>query len=80
MQNGVTKVEGHYQLPLRFRHENVKMPNNCYQAVQREMSMRKWFKDHQFYDDYFKVMKNIIDKGYAKKVALSHLQIEEGKV
>ena len=67
-----------YHLP--FRHENVKMPDNHHQAVQHAMSMRKCFKDQQFYDDCVKFMKNNIEKGYAKKVALSHLKNEEGKV
>ena len=56
------------------------MPDNRHQAVQRAMSMRKRFKDQQFYYDYVKVMKNIIEKVYAKKVALSCLKTEEGKV
>ena len=80
MEKGVAKVNGHYQLPLPFRHENVKMLDNRHQAVQRAMSVRKCFKDQQFYDDYVKFMKNIIKKGYAKKVALSCLKTEEGKV
>ena len=80
MEKGVTKVDGHYELLLPFRHENVKMPDISHQAVQRAMSMRKNFKDQQFYDDYVKFMKNNIEKGYAKTVALSHLKTEEGKV
>ena len=72
------KVDGHYQLPLPSRHENVKIPDNRHQAVQH--AMRKRFKDQQFCDDYVKFMKNIIEKGYSKKVALSHLKTEEGKV
>ena len=79
MEKGITKVDGHYQLLLPFCNENVKMPDNRHQAVQRAMSLRKYFKDQQFYDDYVKFMKNIIEKGYAKKVALSHLKTEEGK-
>ena len=72
-------MDGRYQLPLPFRHENVKMPDNRHQAVQRAMLMRKRFKDQQFSDDYVKFMKNIIEKGYAKKVALLRLKTEEGK-
>ena len=33
MEKGVTKVDGHYQLPLPFRNENVKMLDNHHQAV-----------------------------------------------
>ena len=44
------------------------------------MSMRKCFKDQQFYDDYVRFMRHIIEKGYSKKVALSCLKTEEGKV
>ena len=80
MEKRVTKVEGHYQLLLPFRHENVKMPDNRHQAVQRATSMRKRFKDQQFYDDYVRFMKNITEKGYAKKVVLLHLKTEEGKI
>ena len=80
MEKGVTKVDKQYQLPLPFRHENVKMPDNRQQAVQRAMPVRKCFKDQQFYDDYVKFTKNIIEKGYAKEVALLCLKTEEGKV
>ena len=80
MEKGVTKMDGHYQLPLPFRHENVKLPDSRHQAVQCAVSMRKRFKDQQFYDDYVKFMKIIIEKGYAKKVTLLHLKTEEAKV
>ena len=80
MEKEVTKVEGHYQFPLPFRRKNVKMLDNHHQTVQRAMSMRKHFKDQQFYDDYVKFMKNITEKGYTKKVALSRLKTGEGKV
>ena len=50
------------------------MQDNHHQAMQCAR-----FKDQQFYDDYVKFMENIIEKGYAKKVALSHLEIEEDK-
>ena len=36
---------------LPFQHENVKMPDNHHQTVQHAVSMRKCFKDQQFYDD-----------------------------
>ena len=80
MEKGVAKVDGHYQLLLPFRHENVKMPDSRHQAVQHAMSMRKHLKDQLFYDDYVRFMKNIIEKGYAKKVALPCLKTEGGKV
>ena len=80
MEKGVIKVEGHYQLLLLFRHENVKMPDNRHQAEKHAVPMRKCFKNQQFYNNDVKFMKKIIEKGYAKKVALSHLKTEKGKV
>ena len=72
-------VNGHYQLPLPFREDNVKMPNNREQAEQRSRWIKKKFANKQFKEDYVTFMNDIISKGYARKVPESNIKVEEGK-
>jgi hypothetical protein len=34
-EQGIRLVDGHYELPLPFRKENIDLPNNRSQAIQR---------------------------------------------
>jgi hypothetical protein len=62
-------VDGHYQLPLPFRHDNVQMPNNRSLAVQRAASVkRKLAVNPQYKNDYTKFISDMIDKKYARRV------------
>ena len=52
IEKEITLANGHYQLPLPFRKDNVKMPNNREQAEHRAFWIRKKFVDEQYKEDY----------------------------
>ena len=67
-------VNGHYELPLPFRHQDVHMPNNRLQAMQRIQGIRRRFTRDQVYrENYITFMKELIDKGYARRVPIGSL-------
>ena len=67
MENNCQLVAGHYQLPLPFRSNNVKMPYNKQMAVQRLNSLKRKFSNHtKFCTDYTAFMSMLINKGYAQ--------------
>ena len=79
IEKEITLADGHYQLPLPFRKDNVKMPNNRKQAEQRALWIKKKFVDEQYKEDYVTFMNDIISKGYARKVPELSMKVEEGK-
>ena len=61
-------VDGHYVLPLPFKDANIALPSNRFAAVKRLFSLKKRFeKDKLFLVEYQRFMKELIDKGHAKK-------------
>ena len=75
MDEGVTKTaDKHYQMPLPFRDSNVTPANNKFMAVQRLKALTKRFrKDPKHWEQYVKVIKGLVDKGYAELVPESEL-------
>ena len=73
-----TKLKyGHYQIPLPFRQEDVRLPCNKYQAAQRLPYLkRKSDKNEKLQADYIRFMEEIIEKGYVKE---SIITAEPGK-
>ena len=64
--------DGHYQIPLTFKHEDVRLPCNKYQAAQRLSYLkRKFDKNEKFKADYIRFMEKIIAKGYERKSAIT---------
>lgn len=69
MEERGRKVEGHYEMPLPFRHDDTNLPNNPLQAVRRLASVKnKLLKDDKFREEYVKCIESMISKGYARKV------------
>ena len=65
----LTCMDGHYQLPLSLRNENIRMPNNRDQAVHRmNWLKRKFAKNEKVYNDYVTFMEEILPNGYARRV------------
>ncbi|XP_042208576.1 uncharacterized protein LOC121856861 [Homarus americanus] len=71
----VARVDGHYQLPIPFRHEEpVKL------AEQRLASLKKrLLKDPDLRQRYREEMQNLINKGHAERVPHHELTIVPGK-
>ena len=59
----------HYVVPLPFKKENLIMPNNRKQAMQRLIYLKRRFKkDPAFFEDYKQFMSNLLVKGYARRM------------
>ena len=68
MKDNVTKVEGHYQLPLPFKESSPTILNNRKNALQRLSSVKyKMLKDHKFREEYTNFVNVLLEKKYAVK-------------
>eukprot|EP00112_Aurelia_sp_Birch-Aquarium-sp1_P025236 Seg83.5 transcript_id=Seg83.5/GoldUCD/mRNA.D3Y31 product="hypothetical protein" protein_id=Seg83.5/GoldUCD/D3Y31 len=79
IEKEITLADGHYQLPLPFREDNAKMPNDRKQAEQRALWIKKKMADEQYKLDYVTFMNDIISKGYAGKVSGPRMKVKEGE-
>lgn len=69
--------EGHYEMPLPFRHDNVGLSDNRQCAMKRLMSLkRRLERDASYSGDYCKFMKEIIENGYAELIPECEVSIE----
>ena len=69
MEEGICKQNGHYELPLPLKNDNLSMPNNKLQAVSRLNKLKKRMQsDSKFREDYVTFMKGMIESGYAERV------------
>ena len=68
-EESTTKSGDHYVVPLPFKKENLIMPNNRKQAMQRLIYLKRRFKkDPAFFEDYKQFMSNLLVNGYAKRM------------
>ena len=70
VKEGTIMTEGHYQVPLPVKDENLKLPNNAAQAYQRTACLKKKFKNDEYRKEYSDFMKSLLDKGYAEEAPL----------
>ena len=68
MRKEAVKIDGHFQVPLPLKDEEVVLPDNKMAAMKCMQSLKKKFeKDEQLYNQYRCFMSDLIDKGYARK-------------
>ena len=68
MDEGCTKSDVHYQLPLPFRNSEVDLPNNKWLAERRLQCLKKKLqKDEKFCTHYIAFMDDLFNKGLATK-------------
>ena len=59
----------HYGLLRPFKKENLIMPNNKKQDIQGLIYLKRRFKkDSAFIEDYKQIMRNLLVKGYARRM------------
>ena len=84
MQNAEETVklkDGHYQISLQFKDREVSVPNNKSQALQRANRLKKKLEsDPRLSEDYKTFMADIVAKGFARKVQLEQMNLQNGKV
>ena len=65
IDNGTRFIDGHYEIPLPLRDDNVRFKSNRLQAKKRFTYLqRKMSMNHQFKNDYMKFIKELMSKGY----------------
>ena len=69
LNSGIKRTDdGHFEMPLPLRDEDIALPNNRCIAEKRLAGLRKRLvKEEQYRADYTKFMEGIIDKGFAEK-------------
>ena len=68
MDQKAVKVDGHYELPLPLKDEDIQLPNNQAAATKHlEPLKRKFEKDDQFFKKYNNFVEELMEKGYARK-------------
>ena len=64
-------ADGHFEMPLPLRNENLDLPNSKGLALNRLMKLRRRLSsDDQFRKDYCSFMEEIISSGYAERVPI----------
>ena len=73
MDEGIEKVNGHYQLPLPFRNPTLKLLDNRIQAASRLPALRrKLLADQHYKEAYDDIIQSMLASGYARKADTSH--------
>ena len=73
--------DGHYEIGLPFKSNDVRLPNNRKQADQRLLSLKKRFNsDENFHKEYCDFMYKIMTEGYAVRVPVEDIEPLDGKV
>ena len=68
LEMGTSKKDDHYVVPFPFRDPNFMFPNNRKKPVQRLMGLkRRFMKDNKFFQDYPRLMDNMLRSSYAKR-------------
>ena len=71
----------HYEMPLPFREETVRLPNNKDLAVKRLRSLHKRLQgDKKYRTDYIRFMNNVIGSGYAERVPSEEVTLEDQQI
>ena len=75
------REDSHYELPLPFKQEPVKLPNNKEVALNRLSKLKGRLKhDSRYRKDYLAFMAEIIDRGYAEKVPAEDIPLNNNQV
>lgn len=81
VSNQVVQIDSHYSLPLPFRIDDVKMPNNREMAFQRAKGLVKRMKhDENYHREYTEFIEKLLQNDYAEKVPAEQLHVDKGKV
>lgn len=81
VEESIKLVDGHYQLALPFKTDDVKLPNNRPVAEQRLAHLQRKFKRKpEFHERYKEFMDSVFEKDYAEEVPEKDLKRSDGKV
>ena len=76
-----TRDDGHYELPLPLRDENIQLPNNKELPLNRLKKLKgRRRSSNKYRKDYEAFMKETIEKGYAEKVPSEELSLKNRQI
>ena len=74
------RTDGHYEIPLPFNDDEIKLPNNKGLAASCLKQLKSRFANDEGYkEDYVAFMNQMIMKGYAERVPTSEETTKDGK-
>lgn len=81
MEEGIRQTaDGHYEMPLPFRGNTPKLPNNKSLALRRLNKLKTRMENNVKYrQDYMTFMQDIIRKGFAERVPHEQRPDDDGK-
>ncbi|XP_044172422.1 uncharacterized protein LOC122956801 [Acropora millepora] len=81
MEEGIRQTaDGHYEMPLPFRGNTPKLPNNKSLALRRLDKLKTRLEnDMKYRRDYVAFMQDIIQKGFAERVPHEQRPDDDGK-
>ena len=79
MKDGIhRRDDGHFEMPLPLKTDDVQLPNNRPVALRRLNQLKKkMLSNLKYRDDYKTFMENIFDKEYAEKVPDNELNLDK---
>ena len=76
-----TYEDGHYTLPIPFRHEDPQLPDSKQMAELRLRSLRrKLERNPELSEKYTEGMEDLLNKGYAVEIPQNEVGCQDGKV
>ena len=74
-------ADGHFEMPLPLRHENLELPNSKRLALNRLLKLRgRLLSEDQFRKDYCSFMEDIISSGCAERVPVEEISTTSKQV
>lgn len=68
------KIAGHHQFPIPFRNNDPSLPDNLSMALRRLAGLKaRLSRNADLKECYVKEMEDLISKGYAEAVGISHI-------
>ena len=82
VKNSIVQLpDGHFQICLPFKDDDVKLPNNVSQAYNRLISLKKKFvKNAEYFDEYKAFIDQMIEANYAERIPDNELVTVSGRV
>ncbi|XP_068208327.1 uncharacterized protein [Palaemon carinicauda] len=80
-ESNVMFKDGHFEIPLPFRNQNLMVPNNKILAIKRALYQKKKMqKDPKYHSDYVNFIEKILQNDYAERIPDSLLTVKSGHV
>ena len=71
------REDGYYEMPLPFKAQEPKLPNNRQAALHRVLALAKQFSRRpQYLEHYTTFMKEVMEQGYAERIPAEELNSE----